>query len=144
MLALASRVTGEWVAEEWLDGDFTVVPVHPVDDDPTTTINPPTEALTYDDGPLAWALLHAGDAAQRRVAGIAARYAADEAARHDARKAGGRNASALGHHLEGSRSRRPVLGEGRGPRSRRPQSAGGGVQVRHRRIPLPSVTPLAG
>jgi hypothetical protein len=105
MLALASRVTGERVAEEWLDGDFTVVSVHPVDDDPTTTINPPTEALTYDDGPLAWALLHAGDAARLRVAGIAARYAADEAARHDARKARGRNASALGGTISKERVR---------------------------------------
>jgi hypothetical protein len=82
MLALASRVTGLQVEPGWLDGDFTVVPVSPVDDDPTTVIYPPTQPLTYDDRPLAWALLHAGDAARRSVAEIAARHAADEAARN--------------------------------------------------------------
>jgi hypothetical protein len=94
MLALASRVTGLRVAPESLDGDFTVVPVNPVADDPASTINPPTAALTYDDGPLAWALLHTDDAARSRVADIVARCAADEAARHDGRKARGRNGGA--------------------------------------------------
>ena len=59
MLALASRVTGLRIEPEWFDGDFAVMPVSPVDDDPASTIYPPAEALTYDDGPLAWALLHA-------------------------------------------------------------------------------------
>lgn len=94
MLALASRVTGLRIEPGWFNGDFAVMPVSPVDDDPASAIYPPTEALTYDDGPLAWALLHADDAARRSVAGIAARYAADEAARHAARKARGRNDSA--------------------------------------------------
>ena len=84
MLALASRVTGLRIEPEWFDGDFAVMPVSPVDDDPASTIYPPTEALTYDDGPLAWALLHADDATRRRVAAIAARYAESAVARHGA------------------------------------------------------------
>ncbi len=84
MLALASRVTGLRIEPEWFDGDFAVMPVSPVDDDPASTIYPPTEALTYDDGPLAWVLLHADDATRRRVAGIAARYAESAVARHGA------------------------------------------------------------
>jgi hypothetical protein len=94
MLALASRVTGLRIEPEWFNGDFAVMPVIPVDDDPASMIYPPAEALTYDDGPLAWALLHAGDVPRRRVAGIAARYAADQAARHGARTARGRNGGA--------------------------------------------------
>lgn len=93
MLALASRVTGLRVARDWLDGEFTVVPVTPADDDPTAEVNPATESLTYEDGPLAWALWRADDAARVRVAGIAARYAADEAAGHDARTPRGRDGS---------------------------------------------------
>jgi hypothetical protein len=94
MLALASRVTGLRIEPEWFNGDFAVMPVIPVDDDPASMIYPPAEALTYDDGPLAWALLHAGDVPRRSVAGIAARYAADQAARHGARTARGRNGGA--------------------------------------------------
>jgi hypothetical protein len=94
MLALASRVTGQRIEPEWFNGDFAVMPVIPVDDDPASMIYPPAEALTYDDGPLAWALLHAGDVPRRSVAGIAARYAADQAARHGARTARGRNGGA--------------------------------------------------
>ena len=105
MLALMSRVTGLRVAPEWFDGDFTVVPVHAVEDDPASTVYPPYEALTYDDGPVAWALLHADDAARRRVAGIAARFAAEEAASHDARKARGRNESAPPPVISGQRVR---------------------------------------
>jgi hypothetical protein len=84
LLALAARVTGVQVRPEWLEGDFLVVPAEPVEDDPASAVNPPTEPLTYDDGPLAWALLRAGDAARAGVAGLAARYAADMAARHGA------------------------------------------------------------
>ena len=94
MLALASRVTGLRIEPEWFNGDFAVMPVIPVDDDPASMIYPPAEALTYDDGPLAWTLLHAGDVPRRSVAGIAARYAADQAARHGARTARGRNGGA--------------------------------------------------
>lgn len=94
MLALASRVTGLRIEPEWFNGDFAVMPVTPVDDDPASMIYPPTETLTYDDGPLAWALLHAGDVPRRSVAGIAARYAADQAARHGARTARGRHGGA--------------------------------------------------
>ena len=94
MFALASRVTGLRIEPEWFNGDFAVMPVTPVDDDPASMIYPPTEALTYDDGPLAWALLHAGDVPRRSVAGIAARYAADQAARHGARTARGRHGGA--------------------------------------------------
>ena len=94
MLALASRVTGLRIEPEWFNGDFAVMPVTPVDDDPASMIYPPTEALTYDDGPLAWALLHAGDVPRRSVAGIAARYTADQAARHGARTVRGRNGGA--------------------------------------------------
>lgn len=86
MLALASRVTGLRVERGWFDGDFAVMPVSPVADDPTGMIYPPTEALTYDDGPLAWALLHADDVSRRRVADIAARYAEAAVARHGAPK----------------------------------------------------------
>lgn len=81
LLALAARVTGVRLRPEWLEGDFLVVPVVPPDDDPATSVYPPTEPLTYDDGPLAWALLRAGDAARARVAETAARYAADALAR---------------------------------------------------------------
>jgi hypothetical protein len=77
LLALAARVTGVRVRPKWLEGDFLVVPVEPPDDDPATSVYPPTEPLTYDDGPLAWALLRAGDTARTRVAETAARYAAD-------------------------------------------------------------------
>ena len=94
MLALASRVTGLRIEPEWFNGDFAVMPVTPVDDDPASMIYPPAEALTYDDGPLAWALLHAGDVPRRSVAGIAARYAADQAAGHGARTARGRHGGA--------------------------------------------------
>jgi Family of unknown function (DUF6461) len=94
MLALASRVTGLRIEPQWFNGGFAVMPVIPVDDDPASMIYPPTEALTYDDGPLAWALLHAGDVPRRSVAGIAAGYAADQAARHGARTARGRNGGA--------------------------------------------------
>ena len=94
MLALASRVTGLRIEPEWFNGDFAVMPVTPVDDDPASMIYPPTEALTYDDGPLAWALLHAGDVPRRSVAGIAARYAADQAAGHGARTARSRHGGA--------------------------------------------------
>ena len=94
MLALASRVTGLRIEPEWFNGDFAVMPVTPADDDPASAIYPPTEALTYDDGPLAWALLHADDVPRRSVAGIAARYAAGQAARHGARTARGRNGGA--------------------------------------------------
>lgn len=94
MLALASRVTGLRIEPQWFNGDFAVMPVTPVDDDPASMIYPPAEALTYDDGPLAWALLHAGDVPRRSVAGIAARYAADQAAGHGARTARGRNRGA--------------------------------------------------
>jgi hypothetical protein len=80
MLALASRVAGLRAGPRWLDGDFTVMPVRPVPDDAQPAIYPPAEPLTYDDGPLAWALLHAGPDAWRRVARIAARYAADAGA----------------------------------------------------------------
>lgn len=90
MLALAARVTGQRPGPDWLAGDFTVVPVTPVDDYPASAVYPPSQALTYDDGPLAWALVHADDASRRRVASIAARYAADEATRHYAREARGR------------------------------------------------------
>jgi hypothetical protein len=83
LLALAARVTGVPVRPEWLAGDFLVVPVEPPDDDPATSVYPPTEPLTYDDGPLAWALLRAGDAARMRVAETAARYAAAALARPD-------------------------------------------------------------
>ena len=83
LLALAARVTGVGVRPDWLEGDFLVVPVEPPDDDPATSVYPPTEPLTHDDGPLAWALLRAGDAARIRVAGTAARYAADALARPD-------------------------------------------------------------
>jgi hypothetical protein len=76
LLALAARVTGVGMRPQWLEGDFLVVPVEPPDDDPATSVYPPTEPLTYDDGPLAWALLRAGDAARARVAETAARYAA--------------------------------------------------------------------
>jgi hypothetical protein len=85
LLALAARVTGVRVLPEWLEGDFLVAPVEPLDDDPASTVNPPTEPLTYDDGPLAWALLRAGDAARARVAEIAARYAADALTRRGRR-----------------------------------------------------------
>jgi hypothetical protein len=91
MLALASRVTGLRIEPQWFDADFAVMPVTPVDDDPASMIYPPTEALTYDHGPLAWALLHADDVPRRSVADIAARYAADEAARPGARTARGRH-----------------------------------------------------
>jgi hypothetical protein len=84
LLALAARVTGVRLLPEWLAGDFRVLPVEPPDDDPASTVNPPTEQLTYDDGPLAWALLRASDTARARVAEIAARYAADSAARYAA------------------------------------------------------------
>ena len=135
MLALMSRVTGLRVAEEWCDGDFAVVPVHPVADDPASTVYPPTQALTYDDGPVAWALLHAGDAARRRVAGIAARFAADEAASHDARRARGRKESAP-PSVSGQRVR--AAGSGRRPRPARPE-----VPVRWRRRSSPSLPPAA-
>ena len=94
MLALLARVTGVRAGAEWLEGEYAVVPISPVDDDPATTINPPTEALTYDDGPLAWALAHADDVTRGDVAEIAARYATDEAARHDAPKARSRDGAA--------------------------------------------------
>lgn len=84
MFALASRVTGLRIEPEWFNGDLAVMPVSPVEDDPASTIYPPTEALTYDDGPLAWALLHADDATRRRVADVAARYAEGAVARHGA------------------------------------------------------------
>ena len=95
MLALASRVTGLRIDPQLFDGDFAVMPVTPVDDDPASMIYPPAEALTYDDGPLAWALLHAGDVPRRSVAGIAARYAADQAAGHGARTVRGRHGGSL-------------------------------------------------
>jgi len=86
------------VLPEWIEGDFLVVPVEPLADDPASSVNPSAEPLTYDDGPLAWALLRAGDAARARVAGTAARYAADALTRHGtpvARTAGrGRRAGA--------------------------------------------------
>jgi Family of unknown function (DUF6461) len=83
LLALAARVTGVRMLPQWLEGDFLVVPVEPLDDDPATSVYPPHEPLTYDDGPLAWALVRAGDAARIRVAETAARYAADALARPD-------------------------------------------------------------
>jgi hypothetical protein len=105
MLALASRVTGLRVEPGWFNGDFAVMPVTPVDDDPASMIYPPAEALTYDDGPLAWALLHADDVPRRSVAGIAARYAADEAARHGARTVRGGNDGAPGAAMREDRVR---------------------------------------
>lgn len=104
MLALMARVTGIKAVPEWLDEEYDVVPISPVDDDPATTVNPGTEALTYDDAPLAWALLHADDAARARVAAQAARYATSQArqagqadnfwAKAAAREAGSQNALA--------------------------------------------------
>jgi hypothetical protein len=76
LLALAARITGVRVLPEWLHGDFLIVAVQPQADDPASTVNPPTEPLTYDDGALAWALLQASDVARARVADIAASYAA--------------------------------------------------------------------
>jgi Family of unknown function (DUF6461) len=103
MLALVSRVTGLRIEPEWFNGDFAVMPVTPVDDDPASMIYPPTEALTYDDGPLAWALLHAGDVPRRSVAGIAARYAADQAAGQGARTARSRHGGAPEDHVRAAR-----------------------------------------
>ena len=90
MLALASRVTGLRAEPEWLAGDFLTAPVRPVADDPAATIYPPQAALTYDDRPLAWALLNADDPVRGRVASLAARYAEGEVARHADQKSGTR------------------------------------------------------
>lgn len=86
MLALVSRVTGFRLEPEFLAGDFLTAPVTPMPDDPAATIHPKTAALTYDDRPLAWALLRADDAARGNVARIAARYAEAAVAGHEAPK----------------------------------------------------------
>jgi hypothetical protein len=73
MLALAARLTGQPVEPAWLDGEFLVMPVEAAAEEVRPDIYPRYEALTYQDGPLAWALGHsAGD-----LLGAAARVAAE-------------------------------------------------------------------
>lgn len=76
MLALATRVTGLTPMPEWLAGDFDVVPLEPLPEAVRPGIYPDSEALTYLDPPLAWALRRAADGPLRDATLAAARYAA--------------------------------------------------------------------
>lgn len=74
MLALAARLTGDPVEPAWLDGEFLVMPVEPAAEAVRPDINPRYEPLTYEDGPLAWALEHSAAAAVLAAAHTAAEY----------------------------------------------------------------------
>ena len=76
MLALAARVAGVTPTPDWLAGDFDVAPVEPLPEAVRPAIYPDSEALTYLDPPLAWALRHAADGPLRDAALAAAWYAA--------------------------------------------------------------------
>lgn len=74
MLALAARLTGQPMEPAWLDGEFLVMPVDAAAEEVRPDVYPRYEALTYEDGPLAWALEHSTDALQSAAASAAAGY----------------------------------------------------------------------
>jgi Family of unknown function (DUF6461) len=74
MLALAARLTGHPVEPAWLDGEFLVMPVEPAAEEVRPDINPRYDPLTYEDGPLAWALERSADDLLSAAARTAAQY----------------------------------------------------------------------
>jgi Family of unknown function (DUF6461) len=75
VLALAARLTGSPLQPSWLDGTFQVFPLEVLAEAVQPGIDPYTEALTYDDPPVAWAIRHAPEQRQRAAARAAARHA---------------------------------------------------------------------
>jgi hypothetical protein len=75
VLALAARLTELEPEPRWLAGEFDVVPLEPLAEAVLPRVYPETEALTYSDPPMAWALRHATDSQARAAALTAAQYA---------------------------------------------------------------------
>ena len=74
MLALAARLTGQPMEPAWLDGELLVMPVEAAAEEVRPDIYPRYEALTYQDGPLAWALEHSANDLMSAAARAAAEY----------------------------------------------------------------------
>jgi Family of unknown function (DUF6461) len=74
MLALAARLTGQPMESAWLDGEFLVMPVDAAAEQVRPDIYPRYDALTYQDGPLAWALEHSANDLLNAAARAAAEY----------------------------------------------------------------------